>query len=205
MAIVSCLAVLFLIAFLIFCYMLVSSYGKYIFDFPDTASIKKTHVSVGLVLGAGITKNGKPFRELQSRLDIAADSLKKGYVRKLLLSGDNRFKRYDEPAAMENYLVHTKHISKNKLQVDDGGRSTYESCERVSKVFEVKKIIIFSAKSHLPRAIYVCRHFGIEAYGIPSKVEANNSTRREILARAKAIVNIYIYGEKTVLGNPIKL
>jgi vancomycin permeability regulator SanA len=43
------------------------------------------------------------------------------------------------------------------------------------------------------------------AYGVPSTVEANNSFRREVLARVKAVLNIYIYGEPTVLGDRVKL
>ncbi len=185
--------------------LMIVPYGKYILNPLEKASMAQTDATVGLVLGAGITKQGKPYRELQARLDVAADALHKGYVSKLLLSGDNRFHDYNEPQAMQDYLVNVKHIPKNKLQVDDAGRSTYESCERAAKVFGLHKTIIFSARSHLPRAIFTCRHFGIEAYGIASNVEANNAVRREILARAKAVFNIYIYGEDTILGPPIKL
>lgn len=168
---------------------------------PDTDK----HIPVGIVLGAGITKDGKPFRELQSRLDVAADSLHKGTVDKLILSGDNRFANYSEPDAMIRYLAEEKGISKDLLQPDYAGRSTYESCERASKIFGLKKAIIFSAGSHLPRAIYLCRHFGIETYGIPSKLEANNSTRREVLASVKAMLNVHVRGEPTILGEPIQM
>jgi vancomycin permeability regulator SanA len=177
----------------------VDSYGKYILP-PGS----NKHTTIGLVLGAGITKSGKPFHELQARLDVAAQALHDGRVDKLILSGDNRFKGYNEPATMEKYLVETKHISASKLQPDYAGRSTYESCERASKVFGLHETIIFSARSHLPRAIYLCRHFDITAYGIPSNVEANNSWRHELLARVKAVFNLYIYGERTILGSPIR-
>src|SRR2546430_8780339 len=106
---------------------------------------------------------------------------------------------------MEHYLVETKHISKEKLQVDDAGRDTYASCERAAKVYGLHQTIIFSAGTHLPRAIFLCRSFGIESYGISSNVEANNSHRREIMARTKAVLNVYIYGEPTILGAPIKM
>lgn len=188
-------------------YLVISRDNKYILHAQNSSNVQSKHAKVGLVLGAGITKNGKPFKELQARLDTAADALNKGYVDKLILSGDNRFEYYDEPTAMENYLVNTKHIPKSKLQPDFAGRSTYESCERAAKIFgqKDKPIIIFSAGSHLPRAIYLCRDFGIEAYGIANNVEANNATRREILARTKAIMNVYVKGEPTVLGAPIRM
>lgn len=180
--------------------LVIDSYGRYIL--PGNTH---QHEATGLVMGAGVTKDGKPFRELQGRLDVAADALQKGQVDSLILSGDNRFKNYDEPSAMIDYLTEVKHVSRNKLQPDYAGRSTYESCERASKVFGLHRVTIISAGSHLPRAIYLCRHFGIEAYGLASHIEANNSGRREVLARVKAFYNVYIRGERTILGSPIHM
>lgn len=192
--------IIILVGVVTLCNLLVETDKKYVL--PSNSG---KHVRVGIVLGAGITKQGKPYKELQARLDSAAAALNKGQVDKLILSGDNRFKNYDEPSAMKKYLVDVKRVDPKKLQPDFAGRSTYESCERASRVFGVKQAIIYSAGSHLPRAIYLCRHFGIEAYGVSSGVEANNSTRHELLARTKAVFNIYIYGERTVLGPAIKV
>lgn len=188
------------IALIVCCHFVIQSYAKYILDANDTR-----HERMGVVLGAGITKSGKPFKELQARLDTAAEALTAGRVDKLLLSGDNRFSDYNEPEAMKKYLIEQKHISADVLQPDYAGRSTYESCERAAKVFGIHEVIIFSAATHLPRAIYLCRHFGITAYGVSSGVEANNGRRRELLADVKAIFNVYVHGEHTVLGQPIKL
>ena len=181
------------------CNLVINSYAKYILP----ANTNK-HATVGIVLGAGITKKGKPFKELQARLDVAAKALQSGRVDRLILSGDNSIKRYNEPKAMVDYLVNTKHIAANKLQPDYAGRDTYASCARAAKIFGVKQAIIFSAHSHLPRAIFLCRHLGVEAYGISSNLEANNSRRREALASVKAILNIYVKGSPTILGPPIK-
>jgi vancomycin permeability regulator SanA len=185
---------------MIVCHLIISNSTKYILPVGSTK-----HERVGLVLGAGVTKQGKPFKELQARLDAAAKGLQDGQVDKLLLSGDNRFKNYDEPTAMMHYLEQVKHIPASKLQRDFAGRSTYESCERASKVFGLKQTIIYSAGTHLPRAIYLCRHFGIETYGVVSGGDANNAKRRELEADVKAIFNEYIYGERTILGKSIKI
>ncbi len=163
------------------------------------------HFKTGLVLGAGVNSKGKPYKELQARLDVAADALQAGKVDTLILSGDNRFAYYDEPTAMRNYLIEVRHLPADKLFADFAGRSTYESCERAIKVFGQNKLVIYSAGSHLPRAIYLCRTFGIEAYGVSSGVEANNSSRRELMARVKALFNVYVRGEKTILGSQIKI
>lgn len=167
--------------------------------------IKDKDISVGLVLGAGVDKQGRPYKELRARLDVAAAALQRGDVDKLILSGDNRFKFYDEPTAMKKYLMQTYGIASTKLQPDFAGRSTYESCQRAAQVFEQKRLVLFSAQTHLPRAIYLCRHFGIETYGIASTLEANNAVRREAVARVKAVYNVYVKGEPTILGTPIHI
>ncbi len=195
-----CALSMIIISVILYSYFAIQPFKKYVVS-PNSSR----HFKVGIVLGAGVAKNGKPYKELQARLDSAADSLNSGLVDKLILSGDNRFKNYDEPTAMYNYLINNKGISAKLLQRDFAGRSTYESCERAAKVFQLKQTIIFSANSHLPRAMYLCRHFGIETYGVSSGVEANNSTRRELLARVKAIYNTKLIGESTVLGDPINL
>ncbi len=180
--------------------LIIRPYSKYVLSSP-----LDQHFDVGVVLGAGVDNNGKPYKELQARLDSAADAVQSGQVDKLLVSGDNRFVNYNEPQAMMNYLIENRGIPADKVFPDYAGRSTYESCERATKIFGITKTVIFSAGSHLPRAIFLCRHFGIEAYGEPNNVEANNATRREILARVKALYNVWIRGERTVLGSPIPL
>src|SRR5689334_10888621 len=140
------------VAVLVVSASVIGNYNRYILK--DDSAKQSHEMPVGLVLGAGITGDGKPFRELQSRLDTAAAAMKAGQVGKLIVSGDNRFEKYDEPTAMKNYLVNVKGIDPDKIQPDFAGRSTYESCERASKIFKLDKTIIFSAGSHLPRAIF---------------------------------------------------
>lgn len=184
-------------------YAVITPYSQYVLD-SDTARDGR-QAEVGIVLGAGITRDGKPYRELQSRLDTAAAALSSGTVNKLLLSGDNRFENYNEPKAMRDYLITRHGVDPGLLQEDYAGRSTYESCERAAKVFGLERTVLISAGSHLPRAIYLCRHFGIEAYGTASPAEAGNAVRREALARVKAVLNVHVRGEPTVLGAPIPL
>lgn len=199
------LAVLFVallmpVLLIVISYSVIQPYEQYILRSAGDKQVK-----VGLVLGAGVAQNGKPYKELEARLDSAADAYDQGDVDTLILSGDNRFEHYDEPTAMYNYLINERNIPEDALQRDYAGRSTYESCERAAKVLQLKQVIVFSAHSHLPRSIYLCRHFEVEAYGVGNNTEANNSWRREILARVKALYNVILVGEPTVLGNPIPL
>lgn len=164
---------------------------------------------VGVVFGGGI-EDGKPRQSIQRRLDAGASLLETNKVRKLVLSGDNRFHGYNEPEAMWNYLVQEKGVPADKLQMDNAGRSTYETCERTKKVFGLGQALLVSESSHLPRAIYLCRSFGIEATGYASDSQPSSGFMtwqnfREIWARAKATINIHVIGEKTVLGDAIPL
>lgn len=189
-------------------YMVIGSYEKYILRDPD--QISRTFSPdrpIGIVLGGGI-QDGKPRPLLKDRLDTAANLLKNGSVRKLIVSGDNRYQGYNEPDVMRDYLVTQKSVNPELVQVDYAGRSTYETCERAKKIFGMEKTVLISESTHLPRAIYLCRSFGIETYGYSSHGQASAGLQvgqrfREVLARTKAAMNVYIMGEKTVLGPKI--
>ena len=55
---------------------------------------------IALVLGAGLWKDGSPTPALYDRVATAVDLYKAGKVKKLLMTGDNRFINYNEPEAM---------------------------------------------------------------------------------------------------------
>lgn len=174
---------------------------------PQLAQLSKT-IKIGIVFGGGIRDN-KPLPLLRDRLLTAKDLLQGGVIEKLVLSGDNRFLEYNEPQVMYTFLI-DQGVDPQRLQVDYAGRSTYETCERAKKVFNVHEAILISESTHLPRAIYLCEHFGVTAYGAASDGKSSAGLKigqrwREILARNKAVFNVYFIGEKTILGDPIKL
>lgn len=182
-------------------YFHIGTYAQYIERSPE--------VGVGIVPGGGIEAD-KPLPLLQDRLDAAASLMRSGRIKKLIVSGDNRFHHYNEPEVMKRYLVQEKSIDSKRIFLDNAGRSTYETCERAKKIFTVDKAVLISETTHLPRAIFLCRSFGIEAYGFSSDGQSSSGRQigqrfREILARTKAGINVYIIGERTVLGEKIEL
>jgi SanA protein len=182
-------------------YFHIGTYAQYIERMPD--------LKVGIVPGGGIESN-KPLPLLQDRLDAAASLLQSGRIDKLIVSGDNRFDHYNEPEVMKAYLVREKSIDPKRIYLDNAGRSTYETCERAKKIFNLNKAVLISERTHLPRAIFLCRSFGIEAYGFSSDGQSSAGRQvgqrfREILARTKAGLNVYVIGERTVLGEKIEL
>lgn len=176
----------------------------------DDAGLKQAaeSIDVAIVFGGGVSPEG-PLPLLKERLDTAKALIDDGYVKLLVLSGDNRVESYNEPTAMYDYLL-LQGVSRNQMQEDFAGRSTYETCERANKIFGLEKAILISEETHLPRAQYLCAHFGIETVGVVSEGEATAGLKvgqnwREILARNKALLNVYLKGEETILGDPISL
>jgi vancomycin permeability regulator SanA len=191
-------------------YLVIQRENDKIFDLndPKIEDISQ-QITVGIVFGSGVNDE-EPLQLVKDRLHRAKDLLDRDLVQKLILSGDNRSLEYNEPAIMFDYLVNTLGVSPDNLQPDFAGRSTYETCERANKVFGVSKALLVSESTHLPRAIYLCSHFDIEAYGIKSDGLASSGLKigqrwREVLARFKAVFNIYVIGENTILGDKIEL
>jgi vancomycin permeability regulator SanA len=175
----------------------------------DSELDTKQNIYLGIVFGGGVREDA-PLPLVRDRLNAAHRLLENGAITKILVSGDNRSLDYNEPTVMKNYLIDTHGVNPEVIQEDFAGRSTYETCERASRIFGVRAAYLISEKVHLPRAIYLCRHFGIDAYGYASDDLAASGLQlgqkwREILARDKAVFNVNIKGEQTILGDPIDL
>jgi vancomycin permeability regulator SanA len=153
------------------------------------ADVPRTPVAI--VLGAGINGDApSPF--LQQRLDLAVELFRAGRVSGLLMSGDHGRADHDEVAVMTAYAV-AHGVPAAVIGQDHAGFDTYDSCYRAKAIFGVRRAIVVTQDFHLPRAVYLCRRLGIEAYGvgIDSAVTHPADTRkyaaRERLSTAKAL------------------
>lgn len=160
-----------------------------------------------IVLGAGVKDDGTPSDILMDRLKTALEVYKTEVSSKILLTGDHGRKEYNEVRAMKNY-VKEQNVDESKIFMDHAGFSTYESMYRARDVFKVKKAVIVTNEYHLPRALYIARKMGIEAYGISSDIRnyyyIKAYKKREILAQVKAFIDINILKPlPTFLGEPI--
>lgn len=184
------------------CATIVNNNHTYILNNPEEFTGR-----VALVPGGGIGTDNTPTDVVRSRLDAAALLYFEGVVEKILVSGDNRFTNYNEPQVMQTYLENKFDIPTQSIQQDNAGRSTYESCDRAKNIFQLDSLIVVSQRSHLPRAIFLCRSFGIETYGFPtfSSHQRISQSLRELAANTKAVFNVYIKGESTIYGDPIPL
>jgi len=160
-----------------------------------------------LVLGAGLNRDGTPGLVLQDRVRSAGELYFQGKVEKLLMSGDNSSEFYDEPGAMKEFALELG-IPEGDIVLDFAGRRTYDSCYRAKAIFGLDNLIVVTQAFHLPRALFLCNAFDIEADGIPAD-DANyrRSTYtfwwvREILASLKAYWDVYIGHPQPILGQP---
>jgi vancomycin permeability regulator SanA len=195
--------------YIIACFLIIQKNSNRIYSVNDPKLVEvSSRIKVGIVFGGGVGLD-RPSTIVKDRLDTAKELLDGGSVDILLLSGDNRYDDYNEPQVMYDYLVQ-QGVSTDKLQRDFAGRSTFATCERAKKVFGINSAMLISQDTHLPRAVYLCSHFGIDSYGVKAESETRKRTwvyqrAREFFARAKAVFNIYLIGEETILGDPINI
>lgn len=175
---------------------------------PRTFTVKDVPAKrVALVFGAGLYRDGSASPVLRDRVETAVQLYQQGKVDKLLMSGDNSFETYNEPAAMRQYALNFG-VPDKDIVLDYAGRRTYDSCYRARAIFQAQSAILVTQSFHLPRALFLCNMLGVEAVG----VEANNLyfrsisrliwNTRELFATAQSILDVYVLQPLPVLGAP---
>lgn len=162
---------------------------------------------VALVLGAGLNRDGSPGVVLRDRVNTATELYFAGKVEKLLMSGDNTSLYYNEPGAMQAYAL-SLGVPQEDIVLDYAGRRTYDSCYRAKAIFGVKELIVVTQAFHLPRALFLCNAFELDASGVAAD-DANYNRRsytfwwvREILASGVAYWDMWIAQPQPILGDP---
>jgi len=162
---------------------------------------------VAIVFGAGIRRDGSPTPVLRDRVDTAAKLYFSGKVEKLLMSGDNRFLDYNEPAAMRSYALELG-VPDEAIVLDYAGRSTYETCYRARDIFSLREAILITQSFHLPRALYICNLLGVTAQGVSAdtgryrRITTLFWNLRELPATLNALVEVHLTHPLPVLGDP---
>ena len=162
---------------------------------------------VAIVFGAGLWRDGSPTPVLRDRVATAAQLYSAGKVEKLLMSGDNRFDDYNEPAAMQAYALQLG-VPSDDIVLDYAGRRTYDTCYRAREIFAIQEAVLITQSFHLPRALYICNALGLSAIGVPAdqRVYRKRSIAywniRELPATIVALWEVHISQPLPVLGNP---
>jgi SanA protein len=150
-----------------------------------------------IVLGNRVFPDGVPSRELAARLETALALHRAGRVGKIVVSGLVTG-NYDEPHAMAAWLE-ARGVPPADIVVDGGGRRTSATMANASAL-GVRSALIVSQGYHLPRALYLARHAGIDALGVPAPARRNGWLDRlrpfvrETAARVEALVEVAVRG-----------
>lgn len=178
---------------------------NYVFD--DINNIKNN--KVGLLLGAGkYTSYGTVNLYYKYRLEAAFQLYKSGKIEFILISGDNGRKSYDEPTDFKNDLI-KKGVPENKIVLDYAGFRTLDSVVRAKEIFGLTELTIISQKFHNERAIYLAKHFNINAVAYNAEDVSRRynikTALREYLARTKASIDIIFNTKPKFLGKKIEI
>ena len=165
---------------------------------------------VGIVFGARVFPSGRLSGMLRDRVETGVALYQAGKVEKLLMTGDNSRADYNEPDAMKAHAV-SLGVPAEDVQVDYGGRRTYDSCYRAKEIFQVSSATLVTQGFHLPRALYLCEQLGLPAVGVASDISRYDprsvawSETREIPALLGALMDVVRRAPPPVLGEPIPI
>jgi len=160
---------------------------------------------VAIVFGAGLWRDGRATPILHDRVATAAQLYFSGKVEKLLMSGDNRFLNYNEPAAMREVALQLG-VPEDAIVLDYAGRRTYDTCYRARAIFAVHEAVLVTQRFHLPRALYTCNQLGLESIGVAADIQPYRfSSRlywnlRELFATTTALWDVHVKHPVPVLG-----
>ena len=162
---------------------------------------------IAIVFGAEVKRDGTPSLVLKDRVETAVALYKSGKVEKLLMSGDNRIVDYNEPESMRQYAL-TLDMPDSDIVLDYAGRRTYDTCYRAKEIFGVDSAILVTQGFHMPRSLFLCNAFGIDAVGVESenyyylkRLRLIWNTR-ELLATVQSVLDVYLLKPLPVLGEP---
>ncbi|HDZ8843615.1 TPA: YdcF family protein [Aeromonas dhakensis] len=169
---------------------------------------------VALVLGTSkYLIGGSPNHYFKYRIKAAAELYNNGKVDYILVSGDNATVQYNEPRQMRRALIQAG-IPASAIYSDYAGFRTLDSIVRAKEVFGQAHFTVVSQAFHNERAIFIARHFGIEAVGFnavdPSAYQGIKTRVREVFARLMGLLDLYVLdkgpkflGEPIVIGGPV--
>lgn len=164
---------------------------------------------VAIVFGAEVRPDGELSWMLRDRVDAAVKLYKAGKARRILMTGDNSRRDYDEVTAMKGRAVE-QGVPADKVNLDYAGFRTYDSCYRARAIFGIDEAILVTQGYHLPRALYLANSFGIKAVGLKAGWERYARQDYYNLREAAALVVTWyevnvLHPLPRFLGEPVDL
>lgn len=162
---------------------------------------------VALVFGTSqYLRSGRSNPHYYGRIELAALLYHQGRIEHLLLSGDNRTLYYNEPAKMQQDLLE-RGVPQEAMTLDAAGFSTFDSLKRSRDVYGLHSLLLITQGYHLPRALFIADHLGLQATGCaaegPEWAAMRKVWLREVAARFKTLGDLYLWQrEPRILGDP---
>ncbi|WGE70525.1 YdcF family protein [Actinobacillus equuli subsp. haemolyticus] len=159
--------------------------GVYVKDSIYTDIEKLPKYNDAVVLGTSkYYSKGSPNLYYKYRLEAAMTLLKRGKVKNLLVSGDNKTPYYNEPKVMQNDLRRMG-VQKELIKQDFAGYRTLDSIVRAREVYQLEPFVIVTQQFHCERALFIAKYHHIDAVCFAAKYpEGHIKVRiREFFAR----------------------
>ena len=154
---------------------------------------------IWLVFGASVIWKDTPSDILKDRLKVAYNAYVSWKIEKIIVSWDNSVKNYNEPVAMQKFLI-DMWVDVDDIYLDYAGFDTYDSIYRAREIFWVWELVLFTQDFHLKRAMYISQKLWINTYWVETNLQKyineNYNNRREVFARIKAFFEVDIYEAK---------
>lgn len=159
---------------------------------------------VALVLGTAPTvADGHTNLYFRTRVQAAAALWKAGRIQKVLVSGDNSRKDYDEPSAMRDALI-AEGVPADSIVRDYAGFDTYDSMVRARDIWGLDSVIVVSQPFHSKRAITIGQSLGQTCFGFSAPLPWGKptfwATVREAGARVKMVWDLWTNPEPHFRG-----
>ena len=151
-----------------------------------------------VVFGAGLNARGGPSPMLEDRLLQAKKLYDAGLAETIVLTGDHTPPYYNEPLAMQQYLI-GQGVSEAALVLDGNGYSTFDSVKNLylEEVPVEGPYLFVTQRYHLYRALYIGKRLKLDVTGSSASLRKYPGQTwysfREVLARDKDLILVESY------------
>ncbi|OBT32335.1 SanA/YdcF family protein [Vibrio splendidus] len=165
---------------------------RIIYDIDDVPELE-----VAVVLGTSKYLGRTLNDYYKHRIEAAIELFDRKKVDQFLLSGDNAHRSYNEPWTMKRDLLKAG-VPDERINLDYAGFRTLDSIVRAKKIFDTDNFLIITQKFHCERALFIANSYDIHAQCLavsgPTHHSGTSIRLREVFARTKAFLDLYIMG-----------
>ncbi|MDR9830443.1 ElyC/SanA/YdcF family protein [Vibrio sp. FNV 38] len=160
---------------------------------------------VALVLGTSKYIGRTLNLYYQYRIDATQLLFDQGKISHVLLSGDNAHRSYNEPWTMKRDFLKLG-LTEEEIHLDYAGFRTLDSVIRAKEIFDTNRFIVVTQQFHCERAMFIARNINIDAACFvartPGETLAFRLRVRELLARVKAVLDLFIFNTQPKFLGP---